>query len=216
MQNDVRNIYAIPGWTFASTVFSPLNSDKQRIIGLDYYHINSTQLEYFAIQLAKNIPQQSTLMGWSFGGLIATKIATMFPHKIRKLWLYCTIPRWKDDNIIEKFNNNHNRFLQQFLAWVNYPNHDIKFKQFLYQHTKTENVSALLSQLHCLYHSDCQYDYQNLSIPVFHTNYRNDAIIKKHILSNQHHNHQIIIQDKGGHAGFIYEKFKQKANTKTI
>jgi malonyl-CoA O-methyltransferase len=46
---------------------------------------DSADLEYFLVRVAGKLPDNCILLGWSLGGMIATQLAGLYPHKIRAL-----------------------------------------------------------------------------------------------------------------------------------
>ena len=93
MMDQKSKIYAIPGWSFKSSIFNTLNNENIHITGLDYTHLSQLTLTEIAQRLSASLAEQSVLLGWSFGGLIAIKMAGLFPKKVSKLILLDSQPR---------------------------------------------------------------------------------------------------------------------------
>jgi pimeloyl-[acyl-carrier protein] methyl ester esterase len=51
-------------------------------------------LEGIARRVADHLPDHCQLLGWSLGGMVATRVATLFPERIGKLVLVATTPRF--------------------------------------------------------------------------------------------------------------------------
>lgn len=49
-------------------------------------------LEGIARRVAEHLPERVSLLGWSFGGLVAVRIATRFPERVEKLVLVASTP----------------------------------------------------------------------------------------------------------------------------
>lgn len=54
-------------------------------------------LENLASQVAAVMPASATLLGWSLGGMVATRLALDFPQKIDKLVLVASAPKFTRD-----------------------------------------------------------------------------------------------------------------------
>jgi pimeloyl-[acyl-carrier protein] methyl ester esterase len=50
-------------------------------------------LEGTARRVAEHLPHECSLLGWSLGGMVAVRIATLFPTRIRRLVLVASTPR---------------------------------------------------------------------------------------------------------------------------
>jgi pimeloyl-[acyl-carrier protein] methyl ester esterase len=51
-------------------------------------------LEGMARRVAEHLPERCSVLGWSLGGMVATRIATRFPERIEALVLVATTPRF--------------------------------------------------------------------------------------------------------------------------
>lgn len=51
-------------------------------------------LEGMARRVAEHAPHEFDLVGWSLGGMVAIRIATLFPERVRSLVLVATTPRF--------------------------------------------------------------------------------------------------------------------------
>ena len=77
--------------------------------------LDTYTLQTLAAEVAQVLPQPTTLLGWSLGGMIAMQIAADFPERITKLVLVATTPQffksidWPyavEPQILEVFANN--------------------------------------------------------------------------------------------------------------
>lgn len=53
---------------------------------------NCADLEGIARRLAQHLPERCSLLGWSFGGMVAIRIATLFPERVPRLVLIASTP----------------------------------------------------------------------------------------------------------------------------
>lgn len=53
-----------------------------------------TDVEGIARRVAEHLPQRCSLVGWSLGGMVAMRIATLFPARVPRLVLVATTPRF--------------------------------------------------------------------------------------------------------------------------
>jgi pimeloyl-[acyl-carrier protein] methyl ester esterase len=51
-------------------------------------------LEGMARRVAEHLPHECSLVGWSLGGMVALRIALLFPQRVRRLVLVATTPRF--------------------------------------------------------------------------------------------------------------------------
>lgn len=54
----------------------------------------SGDLEGMARRAAEHLPHECSLVGWSLGGMVALRIALLFPQRVRRLVLVATTPRF--------------------------------------------------------------------------------------------------------------------------
>ena len=71
----------------------------------------AADLEGLARKVAEHLPDSCTLLGWSLGGLVALRVATLFPERVPGLVLVATTPCFRkrrdwphgqDDTLIER------------------------------------------------------------------------------------------------------------------
>lgn len=127
------------GWGVNSGVWEPLIGIlKERFciitIDLPGYGLNqlnmpeSYDLQSVAQLIVPHIPDNSTLIGWSLGGLVAQQIALDFPDKLTQLILICSSPKFaKADDwpgidpkvlgfFMQQLATDFNKTLERFLA----------------------------------------------------------------------------------------------------
>jgi pimeloyl-[acyl-carrier protein] methyl ester esterase len=81
-------------------------------------------------QLALCLPDQSSLVGWSWGGQLAWQLARAYPHKVKRLLLVATTPCFLQrpdwplaleetalDDLSQRLQRDVRRTLKKFLRW---------------------------------------------------------------------------------------------------
>lgn len=211
------SIYAIPGWGFSSEILSPLATNGLSIIGLDYFKLAESSLESIAKRFVDIIPNNATLLGWSFGGLIAIKIAALFPKKVRKLILISSQPKFLSTgswqgiqpnvgiNFIKRFRNNPENQISRFINLVSYPSRKTINKKFLSQHFVTGDIDKLLLLLRTLFNADLRKSYQSLIPEILHVINKEDGVIQQNevLLKGLNPKINAVSLKKLGHAGFL-------------
>jgi pimeloyl-[acyl-carrier protein] methyl ester esterase len=90
------------GWALNGSVFGPLCARlaaSHRTHTLDLpghgrspWSKGSADLEGLARRVAEHLPERCSLVGWSLGGLVAVRIATLFPERVSRLVLIASSP----------------------------------------------------------------------------------------------------------------------------
>lgn len=104
-----KKLVFLHGWGVNSGVWEPLiDCLKDRFcittIDLPGYGLNQQNmpenydLKSIAQLIAPYISDNSTLIGWSLGGLVAQQIALDFPEKLNQLVLICSSPKFAKDS----------------------------------------------------------------------------------------------------------------------
>jgi pimeloyl-[acyl-carrier protein] methyl ester esterase len=102
LQSTKSTLVLLHGWGLNRAAWQsilPLLPADQPVLCLDLPGFGDHQqapepfaLEAIAEQLLADIPDQSLVVGWSLGGLVAQKIAKIAPHKVRALALVASSP----------------------------------------------------------------------------------------------------------------------------
>ena len=199
----------LSGWWLQPTIFNNLNLQCSHQL-LDLPPADS--LDKIAQHLAAKIKDQSTIIAWSLSGLIALRLARLYPDKIAKLVLISTSPKFTATNnwpgIDQKQQANFKQLIQQresiiltrLAKLVAYPD-----KIHIDHHFDQRGKSFWQDYLALLFTSDLRQDYQQLSQPVLHVQGSKDAIINPEISHLQKLNPKINIKTikNAGHAPFI-------------
>ena len=134
MKNNQKPVYFISGLCFNPEILSLEYFSLFNIIPMSYHDIQFQSIDSLARILANKIPDNSAILAWSLGGLLAIKIAHSWPKKVSQLIFISSQPKftnargWKGidqrqaDLYLELSINNINDFYSRFKKLVNYPN----------------------------------------------------------------------------------------------
>ncbi|MDU0353248.1 pimeloyl-ACP methyl ester esterase BioH [Paraglaciecola aquimarina] len=134
-----KDIVLLHGWGVNSGVWQPLLpylQDDYRVTLVDIPGFGVNQkilpspynLQTVAALIAEQIPSNSSLIGWSLGGLIAQQIALSYPEKLKQLVLVCSSPKFSrsedwlsiDRKVLAVFSkqleHDFTKTLERFLA----------------------------------------------------------------------------------------------------
>lgn len=213
-------IYAIPGWGFQSNILNTLNNDTFYLAGLDYVHLSEFSLTEIARRLSTSLEDQAVLLGWSFGGLIAIKLAAMFPKKVKRLVLLDTQPKliasinWT--GISHDLAHNFKKALAQdfkkqmdwFIRLACYPNRSQVLRELLKQNLFQNAEQELTSLLSILFAVDLRDEYRNLNCDVLHICCEQDVVTPQNIIQLTSLNKRITTRvfSGMGHIGFLLKR----------
>lgn len=90
------------GWGFNSRVWQHLMPDLAQhytVVAIDLPRMGVCKdgtlfLEQVIKVLLPKLPAQATYLGWSLGGMVAIRLAALFPKRVRKLILVAVMPRF--------------------------------------------------------------------------------------------------------------------------
>jgi pimeloyl-[acyl-carrier protein] methyl ester esterase len=205
-------IYTIPGWGFSADILKQGALADKTCFGLDYFDSSDLSIEGIALELAKAINQPSTLVAWSMGGLFATKIASLFPEKVKKLILLASQPRFIADtgysgidpqamnSFIESAHQDFSRLKQQFINKVNFSSRNDVAPYFL-----EGCLEQLKTLLKILATADLREDYRYLKTEILHIMGSKDAVLRQDEQSLRKINSNITVVRiaDAGHCGFL-------------
>lgn len=218
-------IYAIPGWGFGATIFKGLNNRKLNIVGLDYIGYRASSIDEMTAIIAAKIPDNSILLGWSFGGMLAIKMAAAYPIKVRRLMLLSSQPKlcadgaWlginqiNADKFLEQFGQSPQQQLEHFARLVCYPSRSPKLRQTLQNHMIDKAPKELNLLLRMLLSKDLRQDYSKLDIDTLHIICEQDAVLKQSANQLQELNRRVktISFNDAGHADFLVSSSRYSA-----
>ncbi len=239
------NLILIHGWGMDSIVFESVAqrfSDIVNVVYLDLpgyginHELNYTYQQYgeFLRDLDSTIPQNSIILGWSLGGLIALDYACHYQKKLKGLITVCSSPRFtelldEDDENSQIWNGVNARTLKAFIRLIKPENKDQVCDHFLalqamgspsirqdireLRHALANQVrptyDALKMGLQELADIDLRHECLKLSLPMLHCFGKYDRLVPsvdliKYWYDNPHANTRIF--NKTSHNPFLSEK----------
>lgn len=224
-------IILLHGWGFHSVIWHPILPELAKnfrvtLIDLPGFGRSMEAAEYSVEMIAEQLlavaPPKAIWVGWSLGGLIATKIASMYPERVTKLISVASSPRFlKEKNwpgidlsVLEKFGNelvaNYQATLTRFLLLQFYgtdPNRELIrwLNQNLFTHGKP-SLSTLNSGLQLLAKLDLRDDLKKLQCPLLYIFGKLDALVPHRVaetLKGSYPRIEVIIFSKASHAPFL-------------
>lgn len=173
-------------------------------------------------QLAQQIPDNALLCGWSLGGLLAIALAADYPHKVQRLALIASSPRFlaKPDwpgmspDVMKKFaealQHNLPQTVERFLAIQAMGSQSAKtdtktLKQAIMAYPEADPV-ALQGGLALLSEQDLSGKFSRLSIPVAGCFGRLDSLVPATViplLQQLQPSAEFTLLPKASHAPFV-------------
>jgi pimeloyl-[acyl-carrier protein] methyl ester esterase len=182
----------------------------------------SYNIDSVLAQLAEQIPAQSTVVGWSLGGLLAIALASRYPDKVKKLGLIASSPcfmakeNWPgmESRVMQQFAGQLQQDLaltvERFLAiqamGSSTARQDIKLLKQAVLSLPLPCALALQGGLELLATLDLRQEFAALPQPVFSILGRLDSLVPVAIaplLQKLQPGIQIEILQKSSHAPFI-------------
>jgi pimeloyl-[acyl-carrier protein] methyl ester esterase len=217
-----KQLVFLHGWGVNSGVWQPLinvlkNEFCITTIDLPGYGCNHQQLptpynlQNIAQTVAEHLPANCILIGWSLGGLVAQKIAYIYPEKLKQLVLICSSPKFAkgadwpgiDHNVLVLFSQqltlDFTKTLQRFLAIqvigsVNAKQDAKTIKQAVRQFPPPSPI-ALSAGLDMLQNIDLREQFKTLLIPCHMFLGRLDTLVPNKVASIvQHLNSKVIVE----------------------
>jgi len=191
---------------------------------MSYHDIQFQSIDSLARILANKIPDNSAILAWSLGGLLAIKIAHSWPKKVSQLIFISSQPKftnargWKGidqrqaDLYLELSINNINDFYSRFKKLVNYPNKKSNIIRQLNHHFLYLESEQLTKFLKVIFQVDLRHEYCRIEKPILHIINGKDAILNQSCYPLKALNEQakIVIIKDSGHIGFLTHAQKYK------
>lgn len=215
----VEPMVFLPGWGFNGRVWSTVarHFDGARLLDLPCLpQINVTAV---VAALSDHIPDQSVIVAWSLGGLIATELCYRLPHKCSKLILVSTTPKFSaandwlgiDDEMVkamrQRLKHDASGMMRHFFRLVQFPNRALNVRNYLNQYQwNIDLYNGWLSRyLALLFAADLRHDYSGISQPLLHVLGQADAVVKadSHALKKLNRHAVIESIEGSGHVPFI-------------
>ncbi|XBC38676.1 MAG: pimeloyl-ACP methyl ester esterase BioH [Buchnera aphidicola (Melaphis rhois)] len=230
------HLVLIHGWGFNSTIWNIILSKlnihfRIHLVDLPGFGKNDKfqflNLKNTAKFLEKYIPNNSILLGWSMGGLIASKIALLYPKKIRGIISVSSSPcfimhrNWPgiSKNTLSKFYDqlilNYNKTIEDFIAMqiINSKcvTQEIQALKNLITSQPSPKISTLKKGLDLLYSSDLRKEIVKLKVPFLRIYGSLDKLVPKEIsnlLDQKLPKTQSVIIEHSAHTPFISNKYE--------
>lgn len=184
------------------------------------------QLDQLVDQVALEVPTASLVVGWSMGGLVAIRLASRYPDKVKALCLVASNPCFIGKNtlhdnwpgidlqliqpltaaVLQNTKAAIARFLTIQAMGSEFARADIKWLKQVMADQPLANIKALLGGLAILQHSDLRRELLGLNLPITAIFGELDQLVPVKILSilaQQMPNFRYAILDKAAHAPFI-------------
>lgn len=184
--------------------------------------LQSDTLEDLVEWVAAQITSPSTIIGWSLGGLVATKLAIKYPNKVKSLGLISSSPKFVAQNnwpgiqprvlsgFADNLNTDHQAVIERFMAIQAMGSHtakqDIKQIKNAVLAKPTPSATVLQSGLTLLAEVDLRSELASLTMPVHLLLGRLDALVPVKMiqqLTEYTDAFEITVLEKASHAPFI-------------
>ncbi|MGS2721084.1 pimeloyl-ACP methyl ester esterase BioH [Paraglaciecola aestuariivivens] len=232
-QGQGQPLVFLHGWGVNSGVWQPILGQLAEhfcisTIDLPGYGLNQQQLPEpydlasVAHLVAQHIPENSIVVGWSLGGLVAQKIAIEYPNKLAQLILVCSSPKFSKEGdwpgiepkvlafFMQQLQSDFKKTLERFLAiqamGSPHAKQDIKIIKQAVQSHPEPNLNALAAGLDMLKNVDLSKQLGQLALPVHVFLGRLDTLVPASLATNLNTiapNVQVEVLDRTAHAPFI-------------
>ncbi len=219
LTRQIEPIVFLPGWGFNSRVWSNVAGGFSGARLLDLPCLPRVNLTETVNYLSEHIPDQSVVVSWSLGGLIATELCHRFPEKCSKLILVSTTPKFSAApnwlgignpiarELTRRLNGNAEKMMDYFFRLVQFPDRDIEVRNYLsdYQLNSKLYNKWLRSYLALLFASDVRDRYREIEQPILHILGQKDAVVKTDIAELKKLNSNAVIEiiEGAGHVPFV-------------
>ncbi|MCP4474705.1 MAG: alpha/beta fold hydrolase [Gammaproteobacteria bacterium] len=219
LTHQIEPIVFLPGWGFNGRVWSNVAGCFSGARLLDLPCLPRVNLTATVNYLSEHIPDQSVVVSWSLGGLIATELCYRFPEKCSKLILVSTTPKFSASadwlgignpivrELHRRLNGNADKMMDYFFRLVQFPDRDIEVKNYLshYQLNIKLYNKWLRSYLALLFASDVRHRYSEIKQPLLHILGQKDAVVKTDIAELRKLNSSAVIEviEGAGHVPFV-------------
>lgn len=230
-----KDLVMLHGWGLNSGVYDKLLDDltahyRVTLIDLPGYGLNNQvlpdtyDLQSVADMVAEVLPDQCSVLGWSFGGLVAQRLALDCLDKVNKLILVASTPKFsaqKDDDwhgilpeVLDLFKEHlqgtYTKTLDRFMAMQALGSPSAKsdiviIKKSVSIYPEPHTV-ALEAGLQILKSVDLRDEIKALSTPTLRIYGRLDSIVPEKavpVIADSHPGSTHLIIKKASHAPFI-------------
>lgn len=229
------DLVLLHGWGLNSGVYDKMLHDlvphfRVTLVDLPGYGVNNQvlpeqyDLPSVANMVADILPEHCAILGWSFGGLVAQRLALDLPKQVTKLILVATTPKFsaqKEEewhgvlpDVLDLFKSQlqgtYKKTLDRFMAMQALGSESAKSDIVIIKESVSAypepHTFALEAGLRILKSADLRHELAQLSIPTLRIYGRLDSIVPEkavpHIESHHPESASLIIR-KASHAPFI-------------
>ncbi|MBX4181125.1 pimeloyl-ACP methyl ester esterase BioH [Sodalis sp. CWE] len=229
--NGNNDLIMLHGWALNSSVWTciiPYLSSRFRLHLVDLpgygksYSYGSLTLDDMSEKIALQFPQNAFWLGWSLGGLIATKVAYKYPNIVSGLITVSFSPRFCASNdfwpgvkpeVLKNFlsrlnkNSHHtvNRFFSLQTKGTASSKQDARKLKNIYSSSPVKN-EVLISGIDLLYKSDLRAILSRLNMPLLHLYGLLDNIVPNNVIpliDRLNLSSQKVVFSNAGHVPFI-------------
>ncbi|MDF1758251.1 MAG: alpha/beta fold hydrolase [Legionellaceae bacterium] len=210
------------GWGFDSQIWTPLISNlisneckyKLYLVDLPGFGSSSyTDWNGFKKSLLPQLPEKFSILGWSMGGLYATRLSIEEPHKVNNLVNVASSPYFiNSDNWVGIDNQVFNSFYSQLLDNPTQTRVD-----FIKNHLRTDSVPSnimetspteegLQAGLDLLVNWDLRPQLAQLKLPVYYLFGKLDPLIPRRVMKMMQELHpefKYVMFDRAAHIPFL-------------
>lgn len=182
-------------------------------------------LDELADKIAPLVPERAIVVGWSLGGLVATRLASRYKEKVASLCLVASSPCFIEQygwpgikaSVLSSFaqllRDDSNTTIERFLAiqamGSEHARDDIKWLKRVVLRQQKADMIALKGGLEILQHTDLRQELAWLTIPIRGIFGRLDSLVPRKTivpLSELVDDFEYTILEKASHAPFISHK----------
>lgn len=229
-----KEIVLLHGWGMNRQVWQLLEQELQGAIdgqvkSLDlpgFGHAQMPEKPYSlssaAALIAEQLADNTTLVGWSLGGLVALHIAKHYPQKVNKVVFIASTPFFAESNnwsgikveVLENFKaqllDNSAKTIERFLAiqamGSEHAKQDVKQLRAWLLEAPEANSEALSAGLDILLNDDYREVFSTLEQPIYGLFGKLDSLVPRRSIAKMkalNSNFQVEILPKASHAPFI-------------
>lgn len=215
-----RNIILMHGWGFDNKIWQPIlkklsNNFNLYLVDLPGFGLSKfMDWETFKSELLEKIPDNYIFLGWSLGGLYATKLVLEKIPGVTHLVNIASSPRFLEDvnwpgveeSILENFYDNLITDTDKTL--VDFINLQLRLKsvEYNFKPTKKPSTKTLQSGLKALKNFDLRDDLNSIELPVCYCFGRLDSIVPVKVLNTMQKMYpkfNYLLFPKSAHAPFL-------------
>lgn len=227
---DMTSLCLIHGWATNAQIFNPLRAhlpDDWVIYAPDLAGHGASpapvsfDVVALADEIADSLHNQTHVLGWSLGGLVAQYLAARYPHKVASLALCATFAKFIatpdyaagiKNNLLNKmlylFEDDYAKHIRQFLEWqlLHTPQREDIIAALLPDVLRDGTPQGMAAALHAIEHADARAILPQITCPTLLIFGNKDALTPPRMgeyLQQHLPCAELVCIDKAAHAPFI-------------